>query len=71
MPHEVSGSGPARTILEYAERESVDLIVLVSHGSGGIDRQEYVKLGSSVDRVISKAPCPVFFVSSTPLEKQN
>jgi len=68
---EVSGSGPARTILAYAEKEAVDLIVLVSHGSGGIDRQDYVKLGSTVDRVISAAPCPVFFVSSTPLEKQN
>ena len=68
---EVSGSGPARTILGFAEAEEIDLIVMSSHGSGGIDRQDYVKLGSSVDRVISKAPCPVFFVSSTPIEKQT
>ncbi len=65
---EVSGSGAARTILEVAKREGIDLIVLASHGSGGIERQDYVKLGSSVDRVISEAPCPVFFVSSTPPE---
>ena len=62
---EVSGSGPARTILELAKRENIDLIALASHGSGGIDRQNYVKLGSSVDKVISEAPCPIFFISST------
>jgi len=68
---EVSGSGPARTILGFAETEGIDLIVLASHGSGGVDRQDYVKLGSTVDRVISMAPCPVFFVSSTPIEKRT
>jgi len=65
---QVLGSGAARTILEVAKREGVDLIILASHGSGGIDRKDYVKLGSCVDRVISEAPCPVFFVSSTPPE---
>jgi len=65
---EVLGSGAARTILEVAKREGVDLIILASHGSGGIERKDYVKLGSCVDRVISEAPCPVFFVSSTPPE---
>ncbi|MEJ2245154.1 MAG: universal stress protein [Acidobacteriota bacterium] len=68
---EVSGSGPARTILEIAKQENIDLIALASHGSGGIDRQHYVRLGSSVDRVISEAPCPIFFVSSTRIEKQT
>lgn len=65
---QVLGSGAARTILEVAKRDGVDLIILASHGSGGIDRKDYVKLGSCVDRVISEAPCPVFFVSSTPPE---
>jgi nucleotide-binding universal stress UspA family protein len=61
---EVSGSGPARTILEFAGRQGIDLIILTSHGSGGVERQDFVKLGSSADKVISEAPCPVFFVSS-------
>ncbi len=62
---EVSGSGASRTILEFAGRQGIDLIILTSHGCGGVERQDFVKLGSSSDRVISEAPCPVFFVSST------
>ena len=65
---EVSGSGPARTVLEVAEREGIDLIILTSHGSGGVERQDFVKLGSSSDKVISEAPCPIFFVSSTEIK---
>jgi nucleotide-binding universal stress UspA family protein len=65
---EVSGSGPARTILDFADRQAIDLIILTSHGSGGVERQEFVKLGSSGDRVISEAPCPVFFVSSVQIK---
>ena len=67
---EVTGSGAARTIIEVAGNEGIDLIILASHGSGGIDRKEYVRIGSSVDMVISMTPCPVFFVSSTAPEKQ-
>jgi len=62
----VTGSGPARTILEVAASEGVDLIALTSHGRGGVGRQAYVKLGSVVDKVICEAPCPIFFVSATP-----
>ena len=61
---EVYGSGPARTILEFANQQGIDLIILTSHGSGGVERQKFVKLGSSSDKVISEAPCPIFFVSS-------
>ena len=60
----VIGSGPARTILSVSDEEGADLIALSSHGKGGVGRQTYVKLGSAVDRVISTAPCPVFFVSA-------
>ena len=61
---QVGGSGPSRTILDVAEREGVDLIALTSHGRGGVGRQDYVKLGSVVDKVIYDAPCPIFFVSA-------
>ena len=37
---QVIGSGPARTVLAYAKEESFDLIALVSHGRGGLDRQD-------------------------------
>lgn len=66
---EVAGSGPSRTILETALSEKADLIVLTSHGRGGVDRQKYVKLGSVVDKVITDTSCPVFFVSAVPNEE--
>ncbi len=65
---EVSGSGAARTILDFAGRQGIDLIILTSHGSGGVERQDFVKLGSSGDKVISETPCPIFFVSSTQIK---
>lgn len=60
------GSGPAESILRHAESERVDLIMMVSHGRGGVARQNHVKLGSVVERVLQATPCPVFMVSATP-----
>ena len=47
------------TILDYAEREAVDLIVIASHGRTGLER---MLLGSVTERVVRRAPCPVFVV---------
>lgn len=58
--------GPAQTISRVAVEEKSDLIMMVSHGRGGVDRQEHVKLGSVVDLVLQVAPCPVFLVSALP-----
>jgi nucleotide-binding universal stress UspA family protein len=55
----VSGSRPATAILEVAEREDVDLIMLATHGRGGMER---LVLGSVADRVVHHALCPVFLV---------
>ena len=62
----VEGSAPAHTILAIAEAEQSDLIMLVSHGRGGVARQQYVKLGSVSEHVLQEAPCPVFLVSAVP-----
>jgi nucleotide-binding universal stress UspA family protein len=62
----VEGSAPAQTIVRVAAAERADLIMMVSHGRGGIERQAFVKLGSVPDRVIQEAPCPVFLVSAQP-----
>jgi nucleotide-binding universal stress UspA family protein len=32
---------------------------------GGTDRQGYVKLGSVVDKILQKNPCPVFLISAS------
>ncbi len=60
----VTGSGPAKTITQVALDERVDLIMMVSHGRGGVGRQEYVKVGSVTDWVLQETHCPVFLVSA-------
>jgi nucleotide-binding universal stress UspA family protein len=55
----VVGSDPGYTILELAESEDIDLIMLATHGRG--DRERFM-VGSVADIVISHTPCPVFLV---------
>ena len=47
---------PHEEIVAAAAKERADLIVLGTHGRGGLDR---ALLGSVADRVIRLAPCPV------------
>jgi nucleotide-binding universal stress UspA family protein len=49
------------SILSFAQRENVELIVMGTHGRRGFDR---LVLGSTTDRVIRRAPCPVLVVSN-------
>jgi nucleotide-binding universal stress UspA family protein len=57
----------AAIILDLAEREAVDLIVMATHGRTGIPRWVY---GSVAEKVLQAARCPVLLVrpqpSSTP-----
>ncbi len=46
-------------ILEFAEKEKMDIIVLGTHGRTGI---EHVFLGSVAERVIRRGPIPVFVI---------
>jgi nucleotide-binding universal stress UspA family protein len=50
---------PAGALLTEAERQESDLIVLGSHGEGGMDRW---LLGSVSERVVRHAPCSVLVV---------
>jgi nucleotide-binding universal stress UspA family protein len=53
------------TIVERAENEQIDLIVISSHGRSGLSR---MLIGSVTDKVLRMAPCPVLVV---PLEKES
>ncbi len=53
---------PADSILEAAQAEGADLIVVGSHGRGGLER---ALIGSVSDQVIRRAPCPVLVVRPT------
>lgn len=49
----------ADCILEFADSEKMDLIVMGTHGKRGLDR---LVLGSATERVLRKAHCPVMAV---------
>ena len=50
---------PVLRIIEYAESESIDMIVIGTHGRG---TAVHLLLGSVVEKVVRKAPCPVLSV---------
>lgn len=59
-------AGPAyKAIIDRAENEQIDLIVMSSHGRSGLSR---MLIGSVTDKVVRGARCPVLVV---PLEKEN
>jgi nucleotide-binding universal stress UspA family protein len=50
----------AHEILEYIrEQNDIDLVVMATHGRGGVAR---LMMGSVTDRVVRTAPCPVITV---------
>ena len=55
----IADHAPARAICDYAENHGVDLIVLGSHGRGGMERW---LIGSVAERVVRHAACNVYVV---------
>jgi nucleotide-binding universal stress UspA family protein len=52
--------GPdAATILQFAEEERIDLILLGRHGHGGVGKALF---GSVAEKIVRKARCPVLVV---------
>ncbi len=47
---------PVDTVLEYATRNPIDLIVISTHGRTGLS---HVLLGSVAESIVRNAPCPV------------
>lgn len=55
---------PVDTIVQFAEDEDIDLIIMTSHGRGGVKR---VLMGSVTERVTRNTAIPVLVVdASTP-----
>jgi nucleotide-binding universal stress UspA family protein len=52
----VMEGSPSRKIVRYAEQERCDLIIMGTHGRGGIDR---LLLGSVAEQVVRSSDVPV------------
>jgi len=57
--HLMSSPSPANAILECARDNAINLIVVGTHGRGGV---AHFLLGSVAERVVRSAPCPVLTV---------
>ena len=53
---------PSKEILAEAEEAGVDLIVVATHGHSGV---EHVLFGSTAERIVRKAHCPVLSIRPT------
>jgi nucleotide-binding universal stress UspA family protein len=53
---------PAWSIVQYATAHEMDLIVMGTHGRGGMS---HLLMGSVAERVVRTAPCPVLIVRHT------
>ncbi len=55
----VSTGIPFVEITTYAQTEGIDLIIIATHGRSGV---EHILFGSTAEKIIRKAPCPVLVV---------
>jgi len=55
----VTGSYPARTIVDVGKREGVDMIMIASQGRGGLD---LLFMGSVAQQVVQLSDSPVFIL---------
>ena len=53
---------PSREIIKFANSRQADLIVMGTHGRTGL---AHVLLGSTAERVIQQAPCPVLTINAS------
>ncbi len=53
---EVAVGDAAEEIVQFAEQEKADMIIIGTHGVKGLER---ILMGSTAEKVVKKAPCPV------------
>jgi nucleotide-binding universal stress UspA family protein len=59
VPREIAEGKPYVEIVKYARDRGIDLIVMGTHGRGGMS---HLLLGSVADKVVRTVPCPVMTV---------
>jgi universal stress protein A len=55
----VRWGSPVEAIVDYAGEQSIDLLVIATHGRTGLS---HVLLGSVAERIVREAPCPVLTI---------
>jgi nucleotide-binding universal stress UspA family protein len=55
----VQWGGAVEAIVDYAQDQEIDLIVIATHGRTGLS---HVLLGSVAERIVREAPCPVLTI---------
>jgi len=55
----VRSGSPFHEVAQYAREENVDLIIMGTHGRGGL---MHLLMGSVAEKVVRKSPCPVLTV---------
>jgi nucleotide-binding universal stress UspA family protein len=53
---------PVHALLDYVKNEKIDLVVMATHGRGGLG---HLLLGSVVEKLIRLSPVPVVVVRPT------
>jgi universal stress protein A len=59
---EVLFGNPWSAICEYAEARQIELIVVTTHGRTGLT---HIVIGSTAERIVQHAPCPVLTIKAT------
>lgn len=55
----VRWGSPVEAIVDYCVEQSIDLLVIATHGRTGLS---HVLLGSVAERIVREAPCPVLTI---------
>lgn len=58
----VRWGSPVDAIVDYAREQSIDLVVIATHGRTGLS---HVLLGSVAERIVREAPCPVLTIRNS------
>jgi nucleotide-binding universal stress UspA family protein len=59
IPQIIHGGRSSDEINQYAKDHNISLICIATNGRGGV---EHLLLGSTTERVVRKAPCPVLVI---------
>jgi nucleotide-binding universal stress UspA family protein len=62
----IKSGNAAEAIVDYADRENIDLIVMATHGRSGISRWSH---GSVADKVLHNSTIPVWMINSNTVKR--